>query len=1058
MLFITVGYTQVKISGNINSKEDNKPIEGATLYNENIGVLGHSDKKGMFNIFVSQIPIEIQVRHIGKATQIIRVLSLDEKELYRDVFLEDEKQMLENIVINTGYGNQNKEKATGAYSVIEQNVLNRGVSSNILDRLEGLSTSLHFDKRVESKTSLSVRGLSTIYANRDPLIVLDNFPYEGSIDNINPSEIESVTVLKDAVASSIWGVRAGNGVIVITTKKGKFKQPLTTSFTSSLTSLGKPDMRNYKLIPSADFIQLEIDLFEKGYYNSLENSPTSPVLSPVIELLIKRRDGLIADEEANALLFKLGNYNIKDELYKRWFENGLNQQYALNVQGGSTRSKYSLMFGHNRDKGNSHNLNTRHNVTLDLSHQLLTNLNVSGTLRYSKSSSHMGKPAIESLAATGAKELLPYTKLTDENGKAVSVPRDFRPSFIALAEEKGLLNWSFIPLEDYKYNRHHNKDDHLLLNIKLKYNVFERLSLEMMMQREQNTNLRNTFYGSESYFTRDLINRFTQVEDESIFRPVPLGSIVDNGTNSLSADNYRGQLNYDYKEGRHDLALFFGGEIRQIRTKGNIFRRYGYNENNLTSSDVDFLSLHPYYYFPVLKGRISSGTGFSETVNRNISLYAMANYTFKERYHGNVSIRRDAANIFGVKQNQKWVPLWSLGIGWTLSNEDFYMNENLPYLKMRASYGYNGNVDNGTSAFTTLAYSGSVKNLVNQTFAFIGSPPNPSLRWERNRVWNVGMDFQGINRTITGSLDLFQKNGIDLIGDAPIDPTTGVANGNDQYIFRGNVASMKGKGFDLELHTNNRIGGVEWQIDMYASYFNNEITKYEHSSTLGRSFINNGLGIVPIVGKPVYSVYAYKWAGLDSETGDPIGIMNMEKTKDYGALLNTTLIDDLLYMGPAIPTHTGSLVNSLKYKDFSFSFMLTYRLGHYYRESALQYNRLYSDWFGHSDYSIRWMKPGDERITSVPSAIYPANVNRDTFYAGSEVLVSKGDNIRLQDVKLSYSLNSIVSRRGINNAELYLLGRNLGMLWSANKRKSDPDVLSKLTRSKEFSIGINLSF
>lgn len=1058
VVFITFGYAQISISGQVFAVSDRLPIEGATIHSEKGGFLAKSDDRGKFTVVLTDLPDQLNISYIGKATKILSISTIGDTTKARQVFLDDADNLIEEVIINTGYGSQKMEKATGSYSVIDNTSMNRGVVSNVLERLEGLSTSIHFDRRTTGISSLAIRGLSTIHANGEPLIVLNNFPYEGNISDINPNEVASITVLKDAVAASIWGVRAGNGVIVITTKKGSFRQPIRTGFTTSATLIGKPDLRNYKVIPSREFIELEKDLFERGYYFALENSPLSPVLSPVVETLIRQREGLITSEEAARVLLELGIYDLKDELQKHWFERGLNQQYALDIVGGGQKSSFSFLFGHDRGKGTLMEASRRSNLKFEVSHKLLPNMDVIGSVRYTKSFSQVGRPAIENLAATTTKGLLPYTRLVDGDGNPLTVPRNYSNGFIERAADNGLLDWEYVPLEDYLHNTHSNTGDHFLFNIAFNYRFLEGLSLDAMFQKEQGTTQRSTHYGEDSYFARDLINRFSQVGENQVTRPVPLGGILDNGTNTLTSDNFRTQLNYNHTANSHELSSTGGFEIRQIGTSGNIFRRYGYSENNLTSADVDFLSDYPFYYFPAFRGRIPNNVGFSETLNRYVSIYAMANYTFKNRYHANASLRRDAANLFGVKENQKWVPLWSAGMGWTLSNERFYQSRHLPYLKLRASYGYNGNIDNTLTALTTLLYSGSLTNLVNQTYARVFTPPNPNLRWERNRIWNIGLDFQALSKRLNGSIDLFHKTGLDLIGDAPIDPTTGAANGSNQFVFRGNVASMRGRGFDLELHSENTTGRIKWRTDLFASYFDNKITEYEQASILGRNYINNGLGIVPIVGKPLYGMYSYRWAGLDGETGDPLGVLDGVETKDYSAILNGTTVDGLRYFGSAIPTHTGSLVNTFSYQSISLSFMLLYRLGHYYRESPIQYNRLYADWIGHSDYVERWQNPGDEHRTTVPSATYPANNNRDTFYAGSEVLVKKGDNVRLQDIRLSYDLSSIASRYKISTAQVFAHGTNLGMIWASNGKVSDPDVLSNTVLGKEFSLGINIHF
>ncbi|HVT86421.1 MAG TPA: hypothetical protein VHD35_14555, partial [Chitinophagaceae bacterium] len=309
------------------------------------------------------------------------------------------------------------------------------------------------------------------------------------------------------------------------------------------------------------------------------------------------------------------------------------------------------------------------------------------------------------------------------------------------------------------------------------------------------------------------------------------------------------------------------------------------------------------------------------------------------------------------------------------------------------------------------------------------------------------------------SIDYYLKRGKDLIGQAPVDPTTGAQDNTLAYTFRGNVADMKGSGVELELKSRNFIGAVSWNINFQFNYATGKITKYDFQSLTAGLYVSSDGVINPVVGKPVFSIFSYKWAGLDPLTGDPQGYdTNKQPSKDYTSLMNVKP-EDLEYNGPALPLIYGYLLNSVTYKQFSFSFNISYKMKYFFRRSSINYNALFNQWRGNQDFLKRWQKPGDEKITNVPSMPYPSNSSRDAFYAGSSALVEKGDHVRLQDISLSYDFTKQQLKKfSLQNLQLYLYANNLGIIWRANKSGLDPDYYGggfPLPRTIAFGIKTN---
>lgn len=491
----------------------------------------------------------------------------------------------------------------------------------------------------------------------------------------------------------------------------------------------------------------------------------------------------------------------------------------------------------------------------------------------------------------------------------------------------------------------------------------------------------------------------------------------------------------------HDMIILAGTELRQLQSADHTFRTYGYSDELLTFGTVNWSANLPVYGNLANPQLVPNPASFSEGTLRFVSLYANGSYTYKEKYIVSASIRKDASNLFGVNANQKWIPLWSAGLAWKASGR----------IKLRASYGYNGNTDNSLSAFTTINYFTNAM-FTTLPYARVNNPPNPELRWEKQSLLNIGVDFNTKDKRIEGSIDFYTKNGEDLIGNSPVEQTTGVQSLQGTFSYRGNVAAMSGKGIELALNTINIKGIVNWKTNFLFNYNATKVTRYTRTDLNAGAYLGLGLTVNPIVGKPLYTIYSYQWAGLDPNKGDPLGFIDGQSSKDYTALVNVT-VDKLKYHGSAIPTIFGALRNEWEYKNIALSCNITYKFGYYFKRSSVNYTSLLNNWRGHSDYANRWQKPGDELSTNVPSMIYPnPSVNRDNFYNSSSVLVEKGDHIRLQDIALSWNFKK-------SQIRIYAYINNIGILWKANKQDLDPDYFdSGFPLPTTYSLGFKTNF
>jgi hypothetical protein len=363
--------------------------------------------------------------------------------------------------------------------------------------------------------------------------------------------------------------------------------------------------------------------------------------------------------------------------------------------------------------------------------------------------------------------------------------------------------------------------------------------------------------------------------------------------------------------------------------------------------------------------------GFSGLFSRSVSAYTNAAYIYNDRYTVSLSARKDGANIFGTSTNNKWKPLWSAGFKWDLDKELFYHLDWLPELKFRITYGYQGNVNNSIAGVLTTVTSSTLDRYL-LPYSTILNNPNPDLRWEKIGQTNIALDYALKNDRISGTIEYYLKKGTDIIGETELPPSSGVTS------ISANTADIKGRGFDISINTRNLSGKIEWTTAFLFSYAHEWVTKYKIPPSTIDLYVNGGIN--PIVGKPVNALYSYRWAGLDPNSGNPQGYLNHQVSTNYAQLTTSTNLDDMIYEGPRVAPYFGSLTNSFRWKDLSFSFLIIYKFGNYFRRPSINYSSLFSGNPGHTDYTLRWQKPGDEKFTNVPSFVYPANLSRIYSY------------------------------------------------------------------------------
>ena len=712
---------------------------------------------------------------------------------------------------------------------------------------------------------------------------------------------------------------------------------------------------------------------------------------------------------------------------------------------------YYLSAGYDDNSSSLDAIYRRFTVRTQSVYKPLRGLQLTVGANYADSRTGSGKPGYGDVYSVQGNALYPYAQFADEKGAALPLTRDYRSTFIDTAGGGRLLDWKYYPLTDYQQATSRLETTDLLATLGVSYTLLKGLDLSLQYNYEKEAQEEKDLYDGQSYFARNLTNLYTQIDGAgNITYPVPVGGIRDLTDGSTEVRNFRAQASFNRQWQRSRVSVLGGWETRQAQSSSNRFRVYGYDDNVLTYTSVDYANFYTMYNSGYIN-TIPDNLSFSGTLNRFVSGYANGAYTYNSRYTVSGSVRKDASNLFGVESNRKGVPLYSIGAAWEASKEAFYHLRWLPFLKVRTTWGFSGNVDPGRSAVTTMGYIPD-NYITHLTYGNISQIANPQLTWEKTKIVNTGIDFSARGGWFSGSLDYYLKDGSDLFGPSPVDVTTGL----QRPTITKNIASMRGHGLDIDWQFKPLRKKVQWNLNFLFNYNLSRVKDYYVYADVGDNYVGSP-SITPIPGKAVYSLLSYRWGGLSSSTGDPQGFVAGKKSTDYTAITgDSTRIADLVYSGPSVPPLFGSLMNSVSFQGFTLTVNIAYKLGYFFRKPSINYSSLFYGWNGNADYARRWQKPGDEAYTDVPSFSYPPNNLRDRVYQYSEALVRKGDNIRLQFVNLDYTLTRKRWKNlPFDNLRLYVYGANLGILWKRNREGLDPDYRNSLPPPKNITIGLS---
>lgn len=1052
---------------------NNEPLPGATISVPASGSKAMtgttSDLNGNFTLKVDEGATYLEVRFVGYQTQ--KVALKPNVNQYKIVMKSASKEMNELVV--TGYQKIDRRKLTAAVTTLnisdEKVGAVKSIDQALAGQIAGLST-VSTSGAPGAPVKIRIRGTASINGTQEPLWVLDGIPLEGTdipdmedlkdIDNIyqtsiagiNPSDIESITVLKDAAATAIYGARAANGVIVITTKKGKAGKP-QINFSTKLTYSPNINMDRLNLLNSDEKVDLELDLLRSDYTFRENKGDVARILSGMGLTNAYKQGGWDAlTPEAQSAINRLRQINTdwNDILFRDVF----NQEYNFSMSGGNEKADYYTSVGYYDERGNVIGVdNNRFNVTLKTNYRINSRLKLGASVfaNQRKQKSYMTdyngfvNPVYYSRLAN------PYMQPFDADGNYVYDVN------VQGGKEDSELDFNIF---EERANTSNERTDQSLMAIfdgELKLTDHLKLTSQFGLQVDAST--LDKYAGENSYAMRKDHERaqYSYSDGKRSFLPDGgMHKVTETHTNQWT---WKAMAEYQQRfKNKHDVEFMAGTEIRHSEYSSMFSAAYGYDNRTLTSQTVIFPNEDVAKYFPLHQE--------SFTENAFVSWFATASYTYRQRYTLGGSIRFDGSDVFGVAKKYRYLPLYSVSGLWRVKEEDFLKDvDAVNDLGIRASYGLQGNIDKNTSPYLIGSYlQGTILPGYSEDMIESETAPNPSLRWEKTQNTNVGFDLAVLKNAIRLSVDYYYRYSSDLIGMKMLPLETGFSSTTINW------ASMENKGVEVSLATRNiHTRDFTWFTNINLGFNQNKVLKEtvaENATYPGRE------------GYPVGAIFAYKTAGLDEDgyplfltkDGQKVTATEFLKLNQHGAsTLSAQEQRDLFtYMGTTDPKVSGGFINTFEYKNWQLGVNFFFNLGMKVRVTP-SYSPTNFDRGMNTNHDIlnRWTPENTDAIypklmTSSERPIEYIQYSEYQLYNYLDLWVRDCNYMRLQSIRLGYKLpTEWLKKFGITSASVSLEGRNLAVIASDYTNYLDPETMGNLYAQpiqKSVIFGLNVNF
>lgn len=992
-----------------------EPIPGASVIvkGTQTGVATNID--GKFEIRVNDVAgVIFQVSFVGMKNKEVKLGTSN----VLNIVLESDTKALEEVVV-TGYQTLSKERATGAFGVITPHTLETKLQSDLSSVLEGQATGVVLDK----DGKIEIRGVSTFSAENEPLIVVDGYPIEGGLESINPDNIENITVLKDGVAASIYGSRAANGVIVVTTTRGS-EDRFVVSYKGVVSAVLKPQLSKLNRASTSDYIDAELDLFNQN--PNAPNTMSKYNMSRVTWLMMQVREGVITEAEAMAEIDELRKVDGLKQAEKYFYRNELSHQHNVSISGGAEKNRFNAAINYLHHRGNMiHTDNSRliFDLKNDWNPSKYVSLSLMANIVYQKDDRPV-RGWSDLLGYTNTSLIQPYDNLVDQKtGKPTTIFSTSTYKISNYEQISGMKDWTYNPIEDLPKEMANTENFQTRLGGTLRLNIIEGLNIETGGVWTRGNEVEKTTYARDAYRVRIQYNDATS-KTNNANHYFPDGAMVDEWRNINESWTIRTQINFNrsFNEDMHRVTFLAGNEVRKnTYNKNQNATRLGYNEVAGSFVPVNIKDWNSGLYdADMLMGQstvYSLKTGaYNLRDMRFVSWYGNASYEFNNRYLLSGSVRLDLTNFFGTDPDYRYKPLWSVGATWKLSEENFFSVSWIDRLNVRASYGINGNISLNEGPFLILS-AGSYEQMTGGISYGVASPPNNQLRWEKTKTTNIGVDIAVLSNRLSMTFDYYRKNSSDLLAKDMCDPTTGFS------ALTKNAGKMTNRGIEFSINADViKNKKIVWNSLLNISYNKNKVKEYNVNRPYTGSWTSEPL---MAAGYPANALFGYRYAGLNNN-GETLAY-TASGEKD---LIGNLLPEDVVYLGTIRPKTDLSFTNTFKYGDVQLSFMLIAKLGHKYRK----------DCFSGSNYqnrhvAERWQKPGDEATKIYPKLM---SWNMDMFsFPYTDIMIGNANYMKLRDVTLSYSLpKTWIEAIGLSAMKVYFQGRNL---WTVKAKGTDID-------------------
>jgi len=1033
--------------------ESGQPMPGVSITFQDTGIQAITDANG--NFVIQEIPEDgfLVFSYIGYAKQTVAVNNVSE---FMITLVAEVSKLKGVTIVSTGYQNIDKARATGSFAKPDMEVFkSRTGTMDIASRLEGLVPGLAIKKGLNSildenpnipngKTAqkATIRGESSISLSTDPLYVVDGVPITG-INQFNPDDIEDITVLKDAAATAIWGARATNGVIVITTKKALKGGRLNISYSGFLNFEGKPDLKYLKTMNSAQYIQTAKEIFNPVQfpYQSLSYG----VIAPHEQILYDKYSGKITAAQADRSLDSLASISNLGQIRDLWYQNAMTQNHTLSVSGGSNLYSFytSAAYTSSRpsaigqgEKSYRIMFNQEYNPTERLKLTLSTTLGTSA--------------AKQNDSRNVSSTFLPYQLFQNANGDNISMAylQGLSPAVRSDYEQRSRIGLDYSPLDEINYKQINTSNTHINLAGSVQLKLFKGLSFNGNYGIQESPGNRKDYTDHNNYRLRmNLVGLTVAPAPSSVpvyYLPTDGGTYVESNFEERNW-TVRNQLVYStpLRAGKDQLNLQIGQEAREQFARNSSTTFLGYDQQMMTYFTPTVTNV----YIPntVTGGNFIAGgrnTTFYEIKNRFTSYFALLNYSFNERYNLDGSWRVDHSALFGSDKSAQNKPAWSLGGKWNIKKENFlkaadWLNE----LSVRATYGITGNSP----------YAGSGTQWDILTTPYFYNPPlagnylgllpkNDRLSWEATATTNFGIDFSILKSRLGGSIDIYNKNTTDLLGEVNVNPLTGFSR------TQGNIGKLSNKGIELSLRSLNiQTKNFSWSSSFNFAYNKNMLVSYSQVDPRANNVYSRLGNSSYLVGYRLQPMFSYAYAGLNAQGNPMIKLANGSINSTPGV----ETVGDLVYSGTTSPPYSGGLSNMFTYKAFSLGANMIFNLGHVMRADV---NQTYtgritastSSFDGNltTDFLNRWKKPGDEKFTNIPSympgfdSYFTRNV---TYYTNGDINVVSASYAKIRDINLTFKLpDNLLRKLKVKSASFAIQATNF-LVWTANKKGIDPE-------------------